>query len=94
MADIGNIIFRTTHTFQRPPADKANDDLIERYVRFTASLDEAARGVVDHSIQRHLDAAAIERFYRGFYDTYDAIEPASSPRVEAFVASLFDEKKI
>lgn len=92
MADLGNIAFRTTHPFEGPPAGKANDDLIERYVRFTASLDEAARGLVDHSIQRHLDAAAVERFYRGFYETYDAAEPVISPRVEAFIASLFDER--
>ncbi len=73
------------------PADRANDYMVERYVRFTHSLDEAASGAVRSSIERHLDAAAVERFYRQFYAIYDACDDAPSPRVQSFVDGLFEQ---
>ena len=79
MAHIAKTFSRPTLSLDGLPSEKANDDMIERYVRFTASLDQAARGTVDRSIQRHLDAAVVERFYRQFYETYDAMSEETSP---------------
>ena len=71
--------------------EKANDEQIEQYVRFTAALDEAAQDAVGRSIERHYDAAAVERFYRDFYDIYDALDEETPAHVQAFADSLFRE---
>ncbi|MEZ4698711.1 MAG: hypothetical protein R2834_00155 [Rhodothermales bacterium] len=91
MAHFANTFSRPTLSLDGLASEKANDDMIERYVRFTASLDEAAHGTVNRSLQRHMDAAAVERFYRQFYETYDAMADETPPRVKAFVDALFDE---
>jgi hypothetical protein len=72
-------------------AHKANDEQIEQFVRFTSALDEGALGAVSRSIQRHYDAAAIERFYRDYYDIYDALSDEAPAHVQAFADSLFRE---
>jgi hypothetical protein len=72
----------------RPPTEKVNDYWIERFVRFSSSLDAVARSSVEASVQRHRDAAFVERFYREFYDVFDAIEPVTPPRVQAFIDRL------
>lgn len=70
---------------------KANDEQIEQFVRFTSALDEAAHDAVGRSIQHHYDAAAVERFYREFYDIYDALDEETPAHVQAFADSLFRE---
>ena len=66
-----------------------NEYLIERYVRFVETLDKATQVAIGQHVQRYLAGSAIERFYRQFYEEYDALEGHLSPKVDAFTASLF-----
>jgi hypothetical protein len=59
-------------------------------VRYVDTLDQATEKVIGDHIATYLNGKAVAHFYRQFYEEYDSIEAGLSPRVEAFVASLFD----
>lgn len=74
----------------KPIRIDVNDYLVERYVRFVETLDKATERVVGDRVQNHIGVKAMERFYRQFYNEYDKLESRVTPRVNAFVSSLFD----
>lgn len=67
-----------------------NDYIVERYVRFIETLDKATERVVGEHAKNNIGVKAMERFYRQFYSEYDKLEGRVSPRVNAFVSSLFE----
>ena len=71
------------------PAD-INEYLIECYVRFVDSLDKARQAVIEDHVKNYINGTAVERFYRQFYNEYDKLDGQISPKVEKFVASMFD----
>ena len=70
--------------------EEINEYLIECFVRFRDSLGKARQRVVEDHVKNYIKSTAIEKFYRQFYDEYDRLEGQSSPRIDSFVASLFD----
>ena len=66
-----------------------NEYVIERYVRFRDTMDEATQHAVGECIKKYASGQYIERFYSQFYEEFDKTEHVPSS-VHAFAATLFD----